>query len=136
MGPKVKDTVDKGSNRAGVGMSTAGMAHNFAGIGTFLGREGECCKGGKGELCGVCRGSGEGLVADREGNILEAEWLVGGARSRMGVLGWRRKQKPRVVRVAVATDRGLALVQATTLTWLTIGKGMGLTRMSGGSIRL
>ena len=93
MGPKVKDTADKGSNRAGVGMSTAGMAHNFAGIGIFLGREGECCKGGKGELCGVSRGSGEGLVADREGNILEAEGLVGGARSRMGVLAGSEKEE-------------------------------------------
>ena len=27
MGPKVKDTADKGSDRAGVGMSTAGMAN-------------------------------------------------------------------------------------------------------------
>ena len=84
MGPKVKDMADKGSDRAGVGMSTAGMANNFTSIGIFLGREGECCKGGKGELCGVCHGSGEGLVADHECNILEAEWLVGGARSRMG----------------------------------------------------
>ena len=32
MGPKVKDTADKGSDRAGVGMSTAGMANNFAAL--------------------------------------------------------------------------------------------------------
>ena len=89
------------------------------------------------ELCGVSHGSGEGLVADRECNILEVEWLVGSARSRMGVLARSEKEEEtKVVRSAMATDRGSALVQATTLMWLTIRKGMGLTRMGSGSIRL
>ena len=89
----MENTVDKGGNRAGVGVSTAGMANNFTGIGIFLGREGECCKCGKGELCSVSHGSREGLVADRECNTLEAEWLVGGARSRMGVLAGSEKEE-------------------------------------------
>ena len=94
VGTEMENAADKGGNRAGVGVSTAGMANNFTGIGIFLGREGECGKCGKGELCGVSRGSGEGLVANREHNILEVARLVGCAKSRVGVLtGSEEKEK-------------------------------------------
>ena len=82
-------------------------------------------------------GSGEGLVADRECNILEAEWLVGSARSRMDVLArLEKEEETKGGEVGRGHRQGSALVRATTLTWLTIGNGMGLMRMGGGSIRL
>ena len=135
MGTEMENTADKGSDRAGVGMST--VPNNFTSIGIFLGREGERCKCGKGELCGSAVAAGKVWVPivnvaswRRKGwlAVPEAGWVCSPGR--------RRKKNPRVVKSAVATVRGSALVRATTLTWLTIGKGMGLTRVGGRSIRL
>jgi len=74
---QVEGSSNKGSNVAGVGVSTAGMANNFPSLGILLGGEGQHSKSGKAELCDVSCGSRKCLVANFELNILKVEGLIG-----------------------------------------------------------